>query len=71
MKLKTGCCFTEVRLGGKWYKRGRVDREAECHDCATKKGGVHHLGCDMEMCPKCGEQAIMCDCWAGSVEVRI
>lgn len=33
-----------------------------CHDCATPPGGLHHPGCDLEVCPDCGGQSISCDC---------
>lgn len=33
-----------------------------CHDCNCPPGGYHHPGCDWEKCPRCGEQAISCDC---------
>lgn len=33
-----------------------------CHDCSTPRGKLHHPGCDDEKCPKCGGQAIGCDC---------
>ena len=36
-----------------------IDR---CHDCNVLKGQSHHVGCDMERCPNCGEQLISCDC---------
>ena len=29
-----------------------------CHDCDALPGGFHHRGCDMEICPACGEQLI-------------
>ena len=25
-----------------------------CHDCNIVIGGIHHPGCDVEECPKCG-----------------
>lgn len=34
-----------------------------CHDCNATPGQYHHIGCDMEECPKCHGQLLMCDCW--------
>jgi hypothetical protein len=39
-----------------------------CHDCNIKKGGIHHPGCDMERCPKCGGQMLGCGCTQEPVE---
>jgi hypothetical protein len=36
--------------------------EWSCHDCNAAPGSFHHFGCDMEICPRCGRQAISCDC---------
>ncbi len=33
-----------------------------CHDCNVTKGQLHHIGCDMERCPACFNQAISCTC---------
>lgn len=50
----------------KWYKRDTeyFDNNERCHDCniVNKKGNIHHLGCDMERCPKCKGQLISCRC---------
>ena len=53
------------------YRRIRYGEEAEdwgandgpCHDCAVIKGQYHVPRiCDVERCPRCGEQVISCDC---------
>lgn len=38
------------------------DDNRPCHDCACRPGYYHHPGCDVERCPFCGKQAIMCGC---------
>lgn len=38
------------------------DGNERCHDCNVKNGGFHHIGCDMERCPKCEGQLIGCGC---------
>lgn len=36
--------------------------EITCHDCGVPYGHIHRIGCDCEMCPKCGDQFISCSC---------
>lgn len=36
---------------------------AKCDDCGVRRGALHELGCDLEPCPRCGGQAITCDCF--------
>lgn len=33
-----------------------------CPDCNCQLEEFHHPGCDQEECPKCGFQAIGCEC---------
>ena len=34
-----------------------------CSKCGVADKGVHHFGCELETCPKCGGQFISCGCW--------
>ena len=33
-----------------------------CHDCRVEEGYRHMGDCDMEKCPKCGDNLSSCDC---------
>jgi hypothetical protein len=44
------------------YGRGRRLPSATCGDCAVRRGQLHVPGCDLEVCPECGGQAITCGC---------
>ena len=51
---------TRVRWGAEadWpHKPGEP-----CGDCLTPWGELHHPGCDIEECPRCGGQAMTCGC---------
>lgn len=73
MTTADGCTFDGIKINGRWFKRFRVgfpggmdydlvQKDERCYDCGAKYGELHHPGCDMEACPRCGEQMISCDC---------
>lgn len=39
-----------------------LKRGIRCHDCGIANGGIHHPGCDAEVCPRCDGQLITCGC---------
>lgn len=63
------CTRKKIEIEGEVFERDTEysDDGERCHDCGIKnvKGNVHHYGCDMERCPKCGKQLISCDCVKG------
>ena len=67
--LGVGCTKEELELRDGTHLRVRFGREREpwkmdaCGDCWAAPGKLHHLGCDIEECPRCHEQLFSCDCW--------
>ena len=77
MKEHRSCCWPVVIIKRKSYPRLRYGKETRygtrlpdywtaygenCPDCSVVLGGLHHVGCDWEQCPRCGGQFIGCDC---------
>lgn len=44
--------------GGVWAEL----TQTKCPDCGTRRGELHHPGCDIERCEFCGGQVITCGC---------
>ena len=61
------CTLKTLEKEGQTYNRDTTyyDFNDRCHDCNIKNvaGNYHHLGCDIEQCPKCGGQLISCGCF--------
>ena len=59
------CTYNIIIISGEKYERSRehfAEPDGRCNDCGIKHGGIHHFGCDVERCPKCGLQLIGCYC---------
>lgn len=67
--FKDGTKMPAIPFG---QEKGVGEEEVEegegCHDCACLPANFHHPGCDMEECPRCGRQALICDCLNGYVD---
>jgi hypothetical protein len=71
MLTADSCTVDEIEADdGTVYRRIPYGHEADgygfplperCHDCGVAHGGYHHMGCDMEICPHCGNQMLGCD----------
>lgn len=64
MLTAASCTVAELVMRGERFPRQRafhpIGREGRCGDCGIQAGGLHHLGCGLEPCPRCGRQLLSC-----------
>jgi hypothetical protein len=73
MSVAESCSSAAIVIGSVPYEPAPYGTEpggkrvtGRCGDCGVARGAVHHHGCDVERCPRCGGQSISCGCvWAG------
>ena len=59
-----------IQVAGEVFERVRFGQESGnrweefdyCPECGVSYGGIHHVGCDVEECPRCRTQYLSCDC---------
>ena len=42
--------------------QNETDKQSHCHDCNVHFNGFHHFPCEVEICPRCGQQFISRGC---------
>lgn len=67
MNTAESCIVDVLVLRGERFERSRQVRQprgrnGRCGDCGIRKDGFHHLGCDLEQCPRCRGQLLSCGC---------
>lgn len=69
MTTAASCTVAELHLGGEAFPVFRHGRDpgwgrarGRCGDCGVQPGGFHHLGCDIQACPRCRGQLLSCGC---------
>ena len=63
VKFLDGSSLPSIPYLGKGdYHQGEWSKNEPCHNCHCLPGRFHHPGCDMEVCPRCKQQAIQCNC---------
>ncbi len=62
----------ESKVDLQFYGEVFVNNECRyCGDCAATYGEYHALGCDCELCPKCGKQIVSCECFDGYYDISV
>ena len=76
------CVEHHIRIAGEYFKavpykaRNKTLYEIQnnivkrCPSCGVKEGGYHHIGCILEVCPKCKKFWLSCSCFGIKVLLR-
>jgi hypothetical protein len=66
-QVATSCIVAEVSLANgvvlprvRFHLLVEIGTGDRCTGCNVGPGGLHHLGCCLEPCPSCGQQAGVC-----------
>jgi hypothetical protein len=69
MLTAPSCVVSTLHLGGVPFPLTPYGRDGtsaraggRCGDCGVEPGGFHHLGCDLQSCPRCQRQLLSCGC---------
>lgn len=66
MSTAASCTLDTLVIRNQRVERERMGKplgpNGRCGDCGIQRGGYHHLGCDMEPCPRCRRQLLSCGC---------
>ncbi|MEQ1700942.1 MAG: hypothetical protein ABMA25_12585 [Ilumatobacteraceae bacterium] len=62
MNTARSCTVEVLHMGGMPFPVTRHRARSRCGDCGVAHGGWHHLGCDLQSCPRCGRQLLSCGC---------
>ncbi|MBR6253323.1 MAG: hypothetical protein IKR04_05775 [Clostridia bacterium] len=70
--------FERIRYGNEKYLLNKLGMNdfyynktyKYCGDCLATIGEYHMVECDWELCPKCGDQLITCDCFKGYCSIE-
>jgi hypothetical protein len=69
MRTAPSCVVSTLHLAGARFPLVPYGRDGtsapgagRCGDCGVEPGGFHHLGCDLQRCPRCQRQLLSCGC---------